>query len=327
MSNGAPWPDWVKWLLGLLAALITGYVGYLYRDSFDQPHVSVEALYADIPRKSISLPADLLRRVRTEGEHQDFIDKLVPWEYKAALERNELTYAGVGDLLELLPKFDVRVRSHRNLFSDQEGILQKFLSGDPETDGIYWVLSTRRNYYLNIRTLDLFEVFDKDPKVTARMLLNDTKGDIAGADFSLRIGSDLAAFLEQEYGRGLPEPRPIVGGEIPDVVYIVTAANTGRTDALIRNHAKLSGGGWFVDLIGYDLTLKRRQRENRHHKVESFSVAEIAFVPNLATSQPKLRDAAYKATKVNAGPFTLSLETIGGEEIEFVLEKFPEDPD
>jgi hypothetical protein len=307
--------EFFKGLIALAVALIGGYVGYLYRDSFDGPKINVDAIHAEPPYNAIHLSRNALQAVTVDGNLQKYVEDRVTWSFSEALKNNSFEYRQLGDLVELLPKFS---EEFNRQLAQRESYLAT-VSAAPVKVGVrnqeldYYLCLTRK-YFLDQFKKDIFAEYEQSPQETVDLLKRDLNGDIQQSKASLVAGDSLFAQVQNLRSAGPPDVEPIIGGIIPNVIITAIVSNTGRSAALLRNSAVLSGVGWKVTLIGYNKKIGTRERANRYNKVESYSVTEITFAFDLDLSVKVDMERAYAAIRDNRGEFSIEVKDVSGEQ-------------
>lgn len=326
---------------GLVVSLGGGAAGYIYRDSFDAPRLSIQYARIEAPRRPIKLSIDAFRALKIDGNVMSFIADRVPWEVRPVIRKNEYTYQQIGEMRELLRTLmaefrGIEVEEMSDLDTMERALRQgKALLGKTPPSELrnrnialsllrdFPQLSRRlaatRNYFRNQWNTDIFEVFYDDPLKALRRFITETEGDLTQTRETIKTISSVAADLDQAWTDGLPKYLSPVGDKVPEVKISVVISNTGRTDALLRNVGSLSIGETNIHLIRFDSKAERRRRSHEFDKIEAGGTLELDLAFDKENNSPEAEGKIYDEIAKGTTGFKLTLADIAGNNIEKII--------
>ena len=186
--------------IGLTVSVAGGFVGYLYRESFDAARLQVQYARVEAPEEPIVLSDNVHRLLKIDGNVIGFVNERVTWDMTAGVQKNEFTYQQVGEVRELLPKVLGRFKGlqaeHKSLLDSLQKALTRAIELRTaeatkslpkaqvsallvrEFPQISRRLAAARNYYRSSWKIDIFEEFSADPIKALERLTNDLQGDL-----------------------------------------------------------------------------------------------------------------------------------------------------
>lgn len=300
---------------GLTVSLVGGFVGYLYRESFDAARLQVQYARVEAPEEPIVLSDNVHRLLKIDGNVLDFVNERVTWDLRATAHKNEFTYQQIGEVRELLPKVLDRFKGLQAEHKSVLEALQKALARAIElrtadaTKGLpkaqvsslllreYPQISRRlaagRNYYRTAWKVDIFEEFNADAVKALERLTTDLQGDLTQVDETVNTVSSISSEFEDKWKAGAPRKKPVVGTTVPEAMLTVVVSNTGRTAALLQNRARLKIGDSQIDLVRFDQKAERRRRTFSFDKVPSGEAIELQYAFDTEKNPPGTEQKVY----------------------------------
>lgn len=318
--------------LWVVVALVVGLVGvgagYLIRDSFAGVDLELAAARVTVPREPIALSPETRQRVRIASVIHAFLEPRVTWPYRDVLVANTFKRHHLGDIIELLPKLDEEHRQMAAMYNEQKPTIEAVLNGTPfDQEVLLTILSQKSERWAQaFQGQDLFQAFQAQRMETARTLLRGFEADLRQIDSALETSRILREELVRLYAEGPPDPAPVVGDEIPEVIFSLIFVNPGTTDGLMLSHATVSAGDSEATLVRYNDAAGRRERRVEFLKVGAHGTADIRFVFDHDRSEVAQMKTIYERIVADEGPFTFAMEDVHGERLQIRLSSLAQGP-
>jgi hypothetical protein len=319
---------------GLIVSLVGGFVGYLYRESFDAARLHVQYARVEAPEEPIVLSDNVLRLLKIDGNVLEFVNERVTWDIRTAVQKNEFTYQQVGEVRELLPKVLDRFKGLQAEHKAILDALQKALSRAVELrtaeatrslpkpqisallvrefPQISRRLAAARNYYRSVWKIDIFEEFNADAVKALERLTTDLQGDLTQVEETVNTVSSISSEFEDKWKAGEPRKRPIVGTTVPEAKLTVVVSNTGRTAALLQNRAQLKIGDSTIELVRFDQKAERRRRTFSFDKAPAGEAIELQYVFDTEKNPPGVEQKVYSEIIKDFKSLDVTVFDVGG---------------
>ena len=230
----------------LLIGLITGAVGYIYRDSFDAPRLQIERVKYRMPRKQCGLSAQNFYRFKTAHQLQSGIDKAVRWSLPIDLQDSQIEYDHAESLIGELRIRRLQLAKELSFVTDQGKKVAEFLEEKTEKAGqnvrdviAYLEGSKFTGMVETAKPLtQLYVNFDASPEEEAKSLKKELDAQKNKLTQEKETVDALLTELNKCYKEGRPAPKPIFGtdlAEIPNVEFVLMVSNSGRTQGSISH--------------------------------------------------------------------------------------------
>lgn len=320
---------------GLAVSILGGMAGYVYRESFEAPRLTIQYSRVEAPDSPMALSEAAFRALKVDGNVIEFARERVTWDVRGVVRKNEYTYQQLGELRELLPvlldrfkKFEDEERSKADVFgralAKGTELLPDVSSSDArrkevaaslikEFPMLQRQLAAARNYYRSQWQTDIFEVFYGNPITALRKFIADSQGDLTQTQETIATISGISSEIDAKWKAGAPPKLPIVGNKVPELKVTVILANTGKTDALLRNTGTLHIAGTSAELLRYDEKLESRRRSFQFDKVSSGGVLEATYVLNTEKNTPEVEQKLYSDVIKGVKSMTISVVDVSGK--------------
>jgi hypothetical protein len=333
--------DFAKIALGAIASLVvgimSGVVGYHMRDSFDAPKLKIEKSRYRITRKKCALSAEQFYRFKTTRTLLDALEESVPWSVNSDVEQGEFEYDHVEDVIRQLPPRREQLQREAPYTASLQSGVQQFLAQDtPENRehvrraiaflaGLQPMTAMDRALAKGEdRLASMYADFEAQPQAYATGVLRSITAHLNRLNSEISVIDGVSPELKTYYDQGRPAAMPMVGDDLtklPNVEFIMTLSNTGRTDGQVSYRAVYRSDGdkpYEINLVGQNPQIHRPLSPHYYAVLEHNKIGELVYGVDRISNQPGLVRTFYDQLKSDHGlTGTFVMTALDGSELRY----------